>query len=275
MKKSVDFKKIKDLAKKIRIDALEMVYRAKASHLGSALSSVDIIAVLYSCFIKHDPTNPLLKSRDRFLISKGHACTCMYGALAELGFIDKNELASYGSDGGRLMSHVSHKVPGVEFSTGSLGHALPIALGLSLAAKKKKKSWQTFVLLSDGELNEGSNWEAFLMAPQLKLDNLFVVVDYNKIQAFGKTNEVIKLEPLKKKFTSFGWELRECNGHNLKDIYSKMNRLVNSRRTRPKILLAHTIKGKGVSFMEDSLDWHYKSPNEEQLKRALSELEGK
>lgn len=272
---AANFKKIKDLSKRIRLDALDMVYRTKSSHIGSALSAVEIISVLYTSIMKHDPKNPILEKRDRFLISKGHACTCMYGLMAELGYIEKEELLTYATDGCRLMSHVSHKVPGIEFSTGSLGHALPISLGLALASKRKKQNFRVFVLLSDGELDEGSNWEAFLMAPHLKLDNLMVVVDYNKIQALGNTNEVINLEPLLDKFETFNWDFAECDGHSAEDIYEKASKMIEVKNGKPKLLLAHTVKGKGVSFMENSLAWHYKSMLPEEYEQAVKEVESK
>ena len=171
------------------------------------------------------------------------------------------------------MSHISSEVPGVEFSTGSLGHALPVGLGIALAGKINKENRKTVVLLSDGELNEGSNWEALLMASHLALTNLYVIIDYNKIQALGNTNEVINLEPLDSKFQSFGWEIRRVNGHNHQDIYDALQSLEESSVDKPKLLIADTIKGKGVKMMENNLAWHYHSPSEQEYKQALKELE--
>lgn len=265
--------KTKDFSKKVRMLTLEMIYKARASHIGGSFSIVDILSVLYNGFLTHNSKNPTDYSiRDRFLLSKGHACASLYATLSLSGYFDKSILNTYGKDGSILMSHVSSQVPGVEFSTGSLGHALPVAEGIALAGKQKKENWKTVVLMSDGELDEGSNWEAFLMAPHLKLENLYVIIDYNKIQALGNTNKVINLEPLENKFRSFGWEIRRVNGHNHKNIYDGLISLDKSSSAKPKLLIADTIKGKGVSFMEDKLLWHYHSPSEQEYKKAMEEL---
>jgi transketolase len=195
----------------------------------------------------------------------------LYATLAIKGFFSIDELNTYGENGSRLLSHTSHNVPGVELSTGSLGHALPVSLGVALAGKRKKMQFFTYCLLSDGEIDEGSNWEAFLSAPQFKLDNLIVIIDYNKIQSLGRTSEVISLEPLRSKFLSFNWEVFEVDGHNHAEL-KKTLQMAKDENGMPKVILAHTIKGKGVSFMEDSLLWHYKSPSEEQYNIAIKEL---
>lgn len=261
----------KDLAKTIRRLALEMVTRAKASHIGSALSIADIVAVLYADVLNYDAANPKWDARDRLILSKGHACTAIYAALAATGFFPVEELASYGADGSRLMSHISHKVPGVEFSTGSLGHGLPFGVGKALAAKRLNKSWRTFVILSDGELNEGSNWEAILFAPHHKLDNLVAIVDYNKIQSLGDVEDILSLNNLSKKFEAFNWEVEELDGH---DHGALKAALTAKRETgRPLVIIANTVKGKGVTFMENQLLWHYRNPNAEQLKAAVAEIE--
>jgi len=254
----------------IRIKTLEMVYNAKASHIGGAFSMADILAVLYTGILNVNPKNISNPNRDRFLLSKGHACTSLYAALALKGFFPLEKLEEYGTDGTVLMSHASHKVPGVEFSTGSLGHGLPVACGLALAAKRKNMNYRSFVLLGDGELNEGSNWEAFLFAQHHKLDNLFAIIDYNKIQSLGSTDEVITLEPLSEKFKAFNWDVVEVDGHNHKELMSVFTNYEND--SRPKCVIAHTVKGKGVSFMENQLLWHYKSPSETEYKAALLEL---
>lgn len=264
--------KTMNFSKKVRILTLGMIYKAKASHIGGSLSIVDVLSVLYNGFLKHNPKNPKDPKRDRFLLSKGHACASLYSTLSLIGYFDKTILKTYGKDGSILMSHVSSEVPGVEFSTGSLGHALPVALGIALAGKRKKDNWKTVVLMSDGELDEGSNWEAFLMAPQLKLKNLYVIIDYNKIQALGNTNDVIYLEPLEDKFKSFGWEIRRVNGHDHKKIYDALISLEKTDTIKPKLLITDTIKGKGVRFMENSLLWHYHSPSEQEYKLAMEEL---
>lgn len=255
----------------IRKLTLEMVYKAKASHIGGALSMADILAVLYNDILKVDPSNPGNPERDRFLLSKGHACTSLYATLALKGFFPVADLASYAQDGSIFLSHTNHHIPGIEISAGSLGHALSVSCGLSLAAKRKKSEWKTYCLVSDGELDEGSNWEAILFAPQLKLDNLILIVDYNKIQSLGTVKDVIDLNPLKDKFAAFRWETFEVDGHDyqaLKNVFIKSRDL----NGKPKAIIAHTVKGKGVSFMEDKLLWHYQSPSEEQLNEAINEL---
>lgn len=260
------------LAKAIRRISLQMVYNAKASHIGGALSMVDILAVLYNDILHIDPLNPGDSERDRFLLSKGHACSSLYATLALKGFFPVELLSSYSADGSIFLSHSSHHIPGIEISAGSLGHALPISCGLALAAKRKNEIWRTYCLLSDGELDEGSNWEAILFAPQLRLDNLTIIIDFNKIQSLGNVKDVADLNPLKEKFDSFRWETFEVDGH---DHMALINTFKSSHdlNGKPKVIIANTIKGKGVSFMEDNLLWHYKSPNHEQLDLAKKELE--
>lgn len=260
------------LAKKIRAQAIQMVHRARASHIGSALSIADIMSVLYGRILKVDPKKPAWDDRDRFILSKGHACVAVYAALAECGFIDREDLLSYGDDHSVLMNHISHKVPGVEFSTGALGHGLPVAVGKALAAQKRNEKWRSFVLLSDGELDEGSNWEAIMFAAHHHIDNLVAIVDYNKLQSLTTVEKTLGLEPLAEKFRAFGWAVQEVDGHD----HDALHLLLSSTpwvAGRPSILIAHTVKGKGVSFMENRIEWHYKSPNKEQLEQALSELE--
>lgn len=261
----------KDFAKDIRKNTLQMIYNAKASHIGGALSMADILAVLYNDILNIEPRDPDNKERDRFLLSKGHACTSLYATLCLKGFFPIDELTKYAQEGSIFLSHTNHHIPGIEISAGSLGHALPICCGLALAAKRKKAAWKTYCLVSDGELDEGSNWESILFAPQQKLDNLILIVDYNKIQSLGFVEDVIDLGPLKEKFTAFNWETFEVDGHNhqeLKDVFLNVQEL----NGKPKVIIAHTIKGKGVSFMEDKLLWHYKSPSEEQFNDAINEL---
>jgi len=261
-------------ANKIRKLSLQMVNRARASHIGSALSIADIVAILYESVLRINPNDPDWEDRDRFILSKGHACVAVYSALAIRGFIKETELDSYGQDYSRLMNHISHKVPGVEFSTGSLGHGLSFGIGKAFAAKIKGDKWKTYVLMSDGELAEGSNWEAFLFASHHRLDNVVVVVDYNKLQSFTSVEKTLNIEPIAEKLKSFGWDVREANGHDDEELQTLLLQTPWTKN-KPSILIAHTIKGKGVSFMENSVDWHYKSPNDEQLAIALSEIEGK
>ncbi len=259
-------------ARQIRIETVKMVHRAKASHVGGALSMADIVAVLYHDILKIDPTRPAWPDRDRLLLSKGHCCASLYAALALKGFFPLAELETYGRDGSRLMSHISHKVPGVEFSTGSLGHGLPFGVGKALAAKRQHAAWRTFVILSDGELDEGSNWEAILFAPQPRLDNLVAIVDANKIQSLGHVADVVDLGDLAAKFRAFRWDVREVDGHDHAVLRTALAQTPWAPG-RPSCLIAHTTKGKGVSYMEDELLWHYRNPNDEQLAAALRELE--
>lgn len=260
-----------EFARQVRRHALQMVARAKASHLGGALSMTDLLAVLYHGVLRVRPEEPAWPDRDRFILSKGHSCTALYATLALRGFFPESELESYGRDGSRLMSHISHKVPGVEFSTGSLGHGLPFGCGKALAAKKQGRPWRVFVMLSDGELDEGSNWEAILFAPQHRLDNLVALVDYNQIQSLGAVRDVLELAPLAEKFRAFRWAVREIDGHDHAAICAALRDLPWAPG-RPSCLLARTVKGKGVSFMEGQLLWHYKSPDATQVQQALQEI---
>lgn len=257
------------LACDIRRLSLMMVHRARAAHIGSALSIADIIAVLYSSVLKVDASVPKWADRDRFILSKGHSCVALYAALAKMSFFDPALLQTYGQTGSILMNHVSHHVPGVEFSTGSLGHGLPFAVGKALAAQRAALSWRTFVLLSDGELDEGSNWEAFLFAGHHKLASLTAVVDYNKLQSLGSVANTLNIEPLRDKLASFGWQVTELDGHSHDQLRAAFSRAGN----QPHIIIAHTTKGKGISFMEGLVEWHYRSPNESQLAQAMAELE--
>jgi transketolase len=259
-------------ARRIRAHALRMVFRAKASHIGSCLSMADILAVLYTRVLRLDPADPSDPERDRFILSKGHAAAILYAALAERGFFSTDQLASYCNPGSRLTGHVSHGVPGVEVSTGSLGHGLPIAVGMAIGARANRLRGRVYCLLSDGECDEGSNWEAILFAPHHKLDNLVAIIDYNKIQSFGRVSEVLNLDPLAGKWRAFGWHAVEVDGHDIAALEEVFN-AVSVTEQRPTVVIAHTVKGRGVSFMEDKLEWHYKSPSPEQLQMALEEIE--
>jgi transketolase len=260
-----------DFARRIRAHALRMVHAAKSSHIGSCLSIADILAVLYAGVLRVDPRRPDDPDRDRFILSKGHAAAILYAALAESGFIPVSLLDSYCQNDSPLTGHISHAVPGVEVSTGSLGHGLPIAVGMALAARADGRRTRVFCLLSDGECDEGSNWEAILFAPHHKLDNLVAIVDYNKIQSFGRVEEVLDLAPFADKWRAFGWHVVELDGHDLVAVETALATAATVSG-RPTAIIAHTIKGRGVSFMEDRLEWHYKSPSEEQLARALAEV---
>jgi len=257
----------------IRAHTVQMVHRINASHVGGGLSMADLLAVIYSEALKFDASQPQLADRDRFILSKGHTCAALYATLALKGFFPVEELKQFGQDGSRLMTHVSHKVPGVEFSTGSLGHGLGFACGKALAAKRQGKNWRVFTMLSDGELDEGSNWEAILFAPHHRLDNLVAIVDYNKIQSLGSVKEVLDLHPLAEKFRAFNWAVKEIDGHDHAAISAAL-KILPFEPGKPSCLIAHTVKGKGVDYMENKLLWHYRTPNAEQVAAALKQIGG-
>jgi transketolase len=260
------------LARRLRAHALRMTHRARASHVGSCLSMADILAVLYGAVLRVDPHRPDWPDRDRLVVSKGHAAAIVYAALAERGFLPTAELDHYAADGSRLAGHVTMTVPGVELSTGSLGHGLPVAAGMALAGRCAEASWRAICILSDGELDEGSNWEAIQFAQHAGLDRLVAIVDYNKIQSFGSVAEVSELHPLADKFRAFNWGVHELDGHDHAALLTALT-APPPRRGRPTAIIAPTIKGKGVSFMEGQLLWHYRNPDAAQLATALAELE--
>ncbi len=250
-----------------------MVHRANASHIGGCLSIADLLAILYGKIMRFNTLAPNSPDRDRFILSKGHCTAALYAVLAEVGFFPESELREYGNDGSRLLAHVSHKVPGVEFSTGSLGHGLPFACGKALAAKRQKQEWRSFVMLSDGELDEGSNWEAILFAGHHRLGRLIAIIDYNKIQSLGNVEQILQLTPLADKFRSFHWETAEIDGHDHLEIERCLatNRHIDAK---PLVVIAHTVKGKGVDFMENNLKYHYSPPRTpEQMQEILHQLE--
>ena len=256
----------------LRGHALRMTNKARSSHIGSCLSMADIMAVLYGAVLRYDAQCPDWVDRDRLVISKGHAAAIVYATLAEVGFIPVEELDTYSQDGSRLAGHVTMTVPGVELSTGSLGHGLPVAAGMALAAKRAERSSRAFCILSDGELDEGSNWEAIQFAQQFRLSNLVAIVDYNKIQSFGSVAEVSDLHPLADKFRAFNWGVREIDGHDHRALTEALSG-PPPIPDRPIAVIAHTVKGKGVSFMENQLLWHYRNPDDSQLVAALTELQ--
>ncbi|MCM1532462.1 MAG: transketolase [Bacteroides sp.] len=263
------------LAKDIRIEALKMVTEAKASHIAGALSMADILAVLYGKYLKFDAKEPYWAQRDRLILSKGHCCTTLYAVLALKGFYPLEKLHEYGKEGSYMISHISSKLPGVEFSSGSLGHGLPYACGLALAAKCKGERHKVVCILGDGEMEEGSNWEAVLFARQHCLDNLIFIIDYNKIQAMGYVQDILGLEPLDKKLDSFGAGVQVIDGNDLEMVDKALACCWSSTEGKPQAIIAHTRKGSGVSFMEDNLKWHYSNPTEEDLKKAIEEIEAR
>jgi transketolase len=254
------------LANDIRIKSLKMTSRAKASHIGSCLSVADIFATIYSGVAKISAETVTDPARDRVLVSKGHVAAAYYATLESMGYIGARELESYCEDGALLGGHVSARVKGVELSTGSLGHGLPYGVGLAIGLRRSFPHTRVFVVMSDGELDEGTTWESALIANHHKLENLVVVVDRNYLQSFDSTENTLALEPLADKWRAFGWNVIECDGH---DVEKLRDSLI---QRGPLIVLATTVKGSGVSFMNNSVAWHYRSPSEEELSLALSEL---
>ena len=250
----------KNIIRNIRVNILKKTYQANSSHIGSCYSIVEILYALY--FLK-------LKKKDTYILIKGHAALALYCTLFEKKILSKASLDSYGKNNTTLMAHASHKVKGVEFSTGSLGHGLPYAVGKALGEKINKSKNKIYVLISDGELNEGTTWESLLFASFHKLDNLFIIIDYNKIQSLDFVKKVLKIEPLRQKLTSFNCNVFNIDGHNINQIVKSLKPKNNNK---PNIIIANTIKGKGVKFMENTVLWHYKSPNEKELSDAMKDL---
>jgi transketolase len=260
------------IAAKLRGQVVAMSHEAGTPHLASALSCLDILAVAYWRVLRLDPARPDTPERDRFILSKGHAATALYATLAERGFFPQSVLASYHRDGGPLAEHPGpHCVPGVEAATGSLGHGLSIGIGHALAARIHGNDARVYALLSDGECNEGSVWEGALFAAAQRLGHLCVVIDYNKWQATGRSNDTMALAPLADKWSAFGWDTQEVNGHDLDALTSALRR-VPSTSGKPVAIIAHTIKGCGISFMEDDNNWHYRIPTAQEVERAKVEL---
>lgn len=271
----MDFEELQRMALEVRRDIVQMTSRSGASHIGSALSCVEILVTLYSKVLRVDAENPEWDERDRFIMSKGHACTALYSVLAHQGFFPHARLSKYYIDGGTLAGHVTHTgVPGVEVSTGSLGHGLAISVGIAEGAKRLGNDWKVYALLSDGECDEGSTWEAALLASSWGLGKLTAIVDYNKIQAYGRVDEVVQLEPFTEKWKSFGWDVSEVDGHDFTQLLEALDVKNRSVDGKPYCIIAHTIKGKGISFMENDVLWHYRSPKGEEFDRAMAELEG-
>ena len=261
------------IAAELRAEVIGLSHRAKTPHLGSSLSCLDLLAVLYWEFLRIDPKKAGASDRDRFILSKGHAAPALYATLCRRGFFPAQILADYAKDGAALAEQPAPNcAPGVEWATGSLGHGLSVGVGMALAARIQKRDYRTVALLSDGECNEGSVWEAAMFAAAQKLGSLTVLVDYNKWQATGRSEEVMALAPLRDKWEAFGWESYEVDGHDFAEIRAALACAELPDRTRPLAIVAHTIKGRGVSFMEDDNNWHYRIPNVEELAAARKEL---
>jgi transketolase len=260
------------LCRRLRVHVLRMLNRAKSSHIGSNYSIVELLAVLYNEVLRIDPREPSWEGRDRFVLSKGHAAAVYYAVLAERGFFPVDQLDSFYQNGSNLAGHATTGVPGIEVSTGSLGHGLPLATGMALAAQRDGRTHRVFALLSDGECDEGTTWEAALFAGHHRLSHLNAILDYNKIQSLGPTREILDLEPLARKWEDFGWCVREADGHNLEALKNTLG-AVPFDPERPSCVIAHTVKGKGVSFMENTVLWHYRVPQGDEYEAALRELE--
>jgi transketolase len=264
---------LRALARRLRVHSLRMISQARTSHIGSCLSVADILAVLYGRILRIDPKRPGWSDRDRLIMSKGHAAAITYAAVAEAGFMPAERLGEYARNGGQLYGHVTHTgVSGVEFSSGSLGHGLPVGAGMALTAKRSGSAWRVFVVMSDGECDEGSNWEAMLFAGHHQLDNLTIVIDYNKIQSLDRVDKTLRLEPLADKLRAFGWSAREIDGHSVEELGSALSS-VPFAKGKPTAVIAHTVKGKGVSWMEGKVLWHYRPPTPDELVTALAEVE--
>lgn len=261
------------LAWKIRRHGIEMTHLSGGSHIGSVLSVADILAVLYNDVLNVYPDKPNAPERDRVILSKGHAGAAIYAALAEKGFFSVEELKTHYQNGSRLSGHVSHKgVPGVDFSTGSLGHGLPVGAGMAMAAKMDSSNYRVYVILGDGECDEGSVWESALVANHYQLDNLVAVIDHNKMQSLDFCENTIKLNPFADKWRSFGWNVIDIDGHNHEELKKAFNE-AKSVKGKPTVIIANTVKGKGVSFMENDILWHYRFPHDGwEYDNALEEL---
>lgn len=265
-------KELENKAKLIRRMIIEMLAHAGSGHPGGSLSSADLITVLFFEVLRHDPKRPDWPDRDRFHLSKGHCCPLWYAQLAEAGYFSKDKLLTLRKLGSLLQGHPDRRTPGVSVASGSLGQGLSVALGMSLAGKMDKKDYRVYVLLGDGEIQEGNIWEAAMAAAHYKCDNLCAILDYNGFQIDGKISDIMNIEPLVAKWQAFGWYTLEIDGHNIKQILEAYNE-AKTIKGKPAIIIAHTVKGKGVSFMENVVDFHGRSPTKEETGRALKELE--
>lgn len=269
-----EIKQIENLCKETRRNVIKMVHAAQSGHIGGGLSSVDILTVLYEKCMKNYPdwiASPKHKNRDRFVLSKGHASASLYAVLAQRGFFPKEELMTFRKLGSRLQGHPSCKhLPGIEVSTGSLGQGLSMACGIAMALKLDKNPAHVFCYMGDGELQEGNVWEAFMHAPHRKLDNMIAIIDRNHLQIDGATEKIKDIDPLDKKLKAFNWKVIEIDGHDIEQIYDAIEQA--KKNDAPTAIIAETMKGKGISFMENQCGWHGKAPCDEDCMRALEEL---
>lgn len=261
-----------NIAKDIRIGIIEQVYNANSGHPGGSLSCADILSVLYFNQMNIDPKNPNAKERDRFILSKGHCSPALYATLARKGYFDKEKLKGFRKIESNLQGHPDmKKVPGIDMTTGSLGQGLSVAVGMAIASKIDHEGYRVYCLVGDGEIQEGQIWEAAMSASKNKLDNLCIIVDYNKLQIDGNVEEVAGLVDIKEKFGSFGFNVIETDGHNIENLMNSFNS-AKRKKGMPSVIIAHTIKGKGVPFMEGKVEWHGKAPSEEEYEQAINEL---
>lgn len=264
--------KLEKIANELRIDIIEMIFKAQSGHPGGSLSATEIVTVLYFHFMKTDPHNPSWPDRDRFIMSKGHACPIWYAALSRKGFFERDELWKLRRIDGILQGHPDMlKTPGIDMTTGSLGNGLGAGVGMALSAKYLKRDYYTYVLIGCAEHNEGVLWEAALSAAKFKLDNLIAIVDYNKLQLDGYNDEILPIEPIVDKWVSFGWYVQRIDGHDMGEIIEAVEN-ARSKKVLPSVIIADTIKGKGISYMEDKCGWHGKAPNKDEYKKAMAEL---
>ena len=269
----MDTQDLRVIANRVRRRDLKAVFEAGAGHIGGEMSVIDLLTALYFRIMSVDPNEPLAPGRDRLVLSKGHTALALYTILAEKGFIPQDEISSFLKPYSRLNGHPNRtKVPGVETNTGPLGHGLPIGVGMAKAAKLDNAPWRTFVITGDGEMQEGSNWEAIMSAAQFKLDNLTLIIDHNRLQQGARLADTNNLAPLRPKLEAFGWDVQEIAGHDMDQICEVLDadQIVPGK---PKCIIAHTNKGQGISFMSDNVAWHHKVPNEDQYKLAMAELE--
>lgn len=267
--------RLKKVASILRCEVIKMIYTANSGHPGGALSAADIVTALYFHIMRIDPKNPQWEDRDRFILSKGHACPILYAALALKGFFPKENLNTLRRLNSSLQGHPDmRKTRGVDMTTGSLGQGLSVGVGMALGGKLDKKDYRVYVVLGDGEIDEGQIWEAAMSAFKYKLDNLLAIVDYNKLQLDGSTEKVMPLEPLVDKWKAFGWHAIETNGHDITQILAAIKE-AHLTRNKPIVIIAHTIKGKGVSFMENNPDWHGKAPSKQEFGQAIKEISEK
>ena len=272
----VDEQRINELdqiARELRVAVVKMVYNAGSGHLGGSLSAADILTALYFDKMRVNPEEPTWDDRDRFVLSKGHAGPILYAVLAKRGYFPMEELSTLRKLGSRLSGHPAcFKTPGVDMTSGSLGHGLSVGLGMRLAGRVRGKDFRVFVLLGDGEIQEGQVWEAAMAASHFKVDNLVAIVDYNRVQLDGTVDEIMEVAPLADKWRSFGWQVLTMNGHDMGDILTTLDEAIAQSKEGPVVIIADTLKGKGVSFMEGQSAWHGRCPTEAEYKQALAEL---